>query len=257
MTGKKSRETQKGGVTMYQTRFFPMGDLAISVEFPQEISPDISKQIRAFNIALKNRRIGGILETVPTYCSVLIHYKPEIISYGDLLAELQGILAQSSEITLPPSSVVEIPVLYGGDYGPDLDFVASYNNISPETVVKIHSSGEYLIYMLGFTPGFPYLGGMDERIATPRLESPRVKIPRGSVGIAGNQTGVYPVSSPGGWQLIGQTPILLYDVESTMPILLEAGQYVKFKPINEKEFGAISNAVARGDYEAKRYSKED
>lgn len=242
---------------MESVNFYPVGDLAICVEFAQEISPEISHRIMVFNIALKNNYIDGVLETVPTYCSVLIHYKPEIITFKALLGKLNDILTLSTKIDLPPSKVVEIPVLYGGDYGPDLDFVAKHNNISKEDVIKIHSSTEYLIYMLGFTPGFPYLGGMNEKISTPRLETPRVKIPGGSVGIAGSQTGVYPMDSPGGWQLIGRTPIKLYNnIDNLNPILLEAGQYIKFKPIDENEFNSISNAIALNQFTCICYSKE-
>ncbi|MEG2984683.1 MAG: 5-oxoprolinase subunit PxpB, partial [Peptostreptococcaceae bacterium] len=138
-------------------------------------------------------------------------------------------------------NIVEIPVLYGGEFGPDIETVARHNNLSVEEVMDIHSKGEYLVYMLGFTPGFTYLGGMDNKIETPRLEIPRVKIPAGSVGIAGKQTGVYPIDSPGGWQLIGRTPIKLYDINKERPILLSAGDYVKFVPINKAEYEKMLN----------------
>ena len=153
--------------------------------------------------------------------------------------------------------VMEIPVCYGGEYGPDLDFVAKYNRLTPEEVVRLHTSAEYLIYMLGFTPGFSYMGGMDERIATPRLESPRVLIHAGSVGIAGKQTGLYPLDSPGGWQLIGRTPVRLYDAHRDNPILLDAGLHVKFVPIDEAEFKRIVQRIELGRYHCHTYVKED
>ena len=152
---------------------------------------------------------------------------------------------------------MEIPVLYGGEYGPDLNYVAEYNHLTPEEVVRIHTSAEYLIYMLGFTPGFSYMGGMDERIATPRLESPRVLIPAGSVGIAGKQTGIYPIDSPGGWQLIGRTPVKLYDAHRDNPILLDAGLHVKFIPVDKSEFQRIESRIEQGRYHCHTYVKED
>ncbi|MPN40513.1 Kinase A inhibitor [bioreactor metagenome] len=140
--------------------------------------------------------------------------------------------------------------------GPDIGFVAEHNDKTIEEVVRIHSAPEYLIYMLGFTPGFPYMGGMSAEIATPRLTSPRVKIPGGSVGIAGSQTGVYPIDSPGGWQLIGRTPLKLYDAHREKPILLQAGQYVKYRPVDQAEFDDIAAQVEKGSYIVKTYSRE-
>ena len=224
---------------MAEVRFLLTGDTSLCVEFGNEISNEINKQIRAFNIALANSKIPGIVETVPTYRSLMVHYDPGVILYGSLVKKLQGLLGQLDSIEIPPSEVLEIPVLYGGEEGPDLAFVAEHNGKTPEEVIKIHTSTEYLIYMLGFTPGFTYLGGMSDEIATPRLKTPRVKIPAGSVGIAGSQTGVYPIDSPGGWQLIGRTPLRLFDMERAEPFLLKAGQKVVFKPITQEEYDAI------------------
>jgi inhibitor of KinA len=131
---------------------------------------------------------------------------------------------------------VSIPVCYGGEYGPDLEYVARHHNLTPEEVISIHSEGEYLAYMIGFAPGFPFLGGLSEKIATPRRPSPRTSIPAGSVGIAGMQTGVYPISTPGGWQLIGQTPVKLFLPKQNPPSLLQAGDIVKFEPISKEEY---------------------
>ena len=193
---------------MPDVRFLLSGDTAVTVEFGNEISEHINAQIRAFSIALTESKLSGIVELVPTYRSLMVHYDPEVIPYGALVKKLKGLLGQLDHIQIPPSDVLEIPVLYGGEeMGPDLGFVAEHNHKPPEEVIRIHTSTEYLIYMLGFTPGFTYLGGMSEEIAAPRLAQPRVKIPAGSVGIAGSQTGVYPIDSPGGWQLIGRTPV--------------------------------------------------
>lgn len=237
-------------------RYLVSGDCAVAVEFGNEISPEINRKIRAFKIALEKANIDGIVETVPTYRSLLVHYKPEVIRYDELTKEFQALLGSMDKIQVPPPTVIEIPVLYGGEMGPDLSYVAEHNGLTPEEVVKIHSSREYLIYMLGFIAGFPYLGGMDKKIATPRLKSPRVKIEGGSVGIAGEQTGIYPVASPGGWQLIGRTPLKLYDAEREKPVLLEAGQYIKFCPVTEKEYAQIEKKVNEGTYKYKVYDKE-
>lgn len=237
---------------MDSVRFLPAGDTSLSVEFGNEISVSINKQIRAFTIALEKSSIPGIVELIPTYRSLLVQYNPLEIGYDSLLFRLKGLLAQINQIEIPPSDVLEIPVLYGGDEGPDLAFVAQHNGLTPEEVIKIHTSTEYLIYMLGFTPGFTYLGGMDEKIATPRLETPRVKIPAGSVGIAGAQTGVYPIDSPGGWQLIGLTPVRMYDPTRSEPILPKAGEYIKFYAITRKEFDDIAAQEANGTYTCTR-----
>ena len=233
---------------MADVRFLLTGDTSVSVEFGNEISQSINTRIRALGVALERSPIPGIVETVPTYRSLMIHYDPEVIPFSPLAGRLRELLDQLDRIELPPSQVLEIPVLYGGDVGPDLEFVARHSGKTPEEVVRIHSSAAYLIYMLGFTPGFTYLGGMSQEIAAPRLKNPRVKIPAGSVGIAGSQTGVYPIDSPGGWQLIGRTPVRMYDPNRARPILPQAGQYIKFYPIDRAEFDRIAALEAAEGY---------
>ena len=234
---------------MADVRFLLTGDTSLCAEFGNEISEKINTEIRAFNILLNKSGIRGIVETVPTYRSLMIHYDPEIISYRALMSRLKGLTKQLDSAELPPSEVLEIPVLYGGEMGPDLDFVAEHAGISKEEVIKIHTSVPYLIYMLGFLPGFCYLGGLDERIHTPRLASPRIRIREGSVGIGGNATGIYPMDSPGGWQLMGMTPVKTFDPNREVPILLEAGQYIRFIPVSEDEFHEIRAQVEKGEYE--------
>ncbi len=233
---------------MDKVRYLVSGDCAVCVEFGNEISPEINRKIRAFKIALEKQKIEGIVETIPTYRSLLVVYKPEVIRFGELTKSFDKVLGSMDSIQIPPPSVIEIPVLYGGEMGPDLDNVASCNGITPEEVIQIHTSRDYLIYMLGFIAGFPYLGGMSKKIATPRLKSPRVKIEGGSVGIAGEQTGIYPVASPGGWQLIGRTPLKLYDAEREEPVLLKAGQYIRFRSVTENEYREIEKQVQNDTY---------
>ncbi len=242
---------------MENKRLLQMGDATLVVQFGDTISGKINGQIRAFNLVLRESGIPGIVETVPTYCSLAVHYDPEIIRCEALTERLERLLGRLDQVELPPSQVLEIPVLYGGEAGPDLDFVARHSGKTPEEVVRIHTSTEYLIYMLGFTPGFPYLGGMDESIAAPRLKQPRVKIPAGSVGIAGSQTGVYPVDSPGGWQLIGRTPVRMYDPDRAEPILPRAGEYIQFYPITQKEYDAIAAQEAAGTYVCGRHPRKE
>ena len=241
---------------MSEVRYLVSGDSSVCVEFGNEISPDINRKIRAFKIAVEKSGIPGIVETVPTYRSLLVHYKPEVIGYKAITEIFKSLMGTLDNIEIPPPTVIEIPVLYGGEMGPDIENVASHTGKTVEEVIKIHTSQEYLIYMIGFIAGFPYLGGMSKEIATPRLKEPRVKIDGGSVGIAGEQTGIYPLDSPGGWQLIGRTPLKLYDAEREKPVLLEAGQYIKFRSISQKEFDETAKAVEDGSYKYVTYDKE-
>ena len=241
---------------MSEVRYLVSGDSSVCVEFGNEISPDINRKIRAFKIAVEKSGIPGIVETVPTYRSLLVHYKPEVIGYKAITEKFKSLMGTLDNIEIPPPTVIEIPVLYGGEMGPDIENVASHNGKTVEEVIKIHTSQEYLIYMIGFIAGFPYLGGMSREIAAPRLKSPRVKIDGGSVGIAGEQTGIYPVASPGGWQLIGRTPLKLYDADREKPVLLEAGQYIKFRAVDEAEYEAIEKQVETGTYQYVVFHKE-
>lgn len=235
-------------------QYKPAGDMCLIMEFENEISTKVNSKVRSMYLAIEKSSLAGVEEVIPTYRSLLIHYNPLEVTGDDLIKELQGIEARLQEIELPKPKVVEIPTLYGGDFGPDLEFVAEHNGLSKEEVINIHSQEKYLIYMLGFTPGFPYLGGMPNKIATPRLENPRVRIPAGSVGIAGSQTGIYPIESPGGWRLIGQTPLKLFNPESTPHFLLQAGDYLQFTPIDEEEYHRIKNQVLNDKYNVKIWS---
>ena len=209
---------------MEEVKISTAGDSALLIEFGQEISPEINARITAFVHLLKAQHIEGVQDMIPEEASA--------------------------------SRVFEIPVCYGGEYGPDIENIAKHAGLTEEEVIEIHSSKDYLIYMLGFLPGFSYLGGLDERIHTPRLANPRIRIPAGSVGIGGSQTGIYPLDSPGGWQLLGMTPVKTYDPEREDPILFEAGNYIRFVPVSEEEYKQIKEQVENGTYECVIHTKE-
>jgi len=235
--------------------FEPMGDKGILIKLEQKISSEISAKIRQFTASLEKCPNPAILEIIPAYASICIIYDPLIMDYDGVKKLLSDFLESSVSRGLTNATVFEIPVLYNYETGPDLGFVSEHSGLSVEEVVRVHTSVEYLIYMLGFAPGFPYLGGMDDRISAPRLKVPRKKITPGSVGIAGKQTGMYPIESPGGWQLIGQTPIKLYDPARTPPVYYNAGDYIKYKAIDENTFGHIQELVKKGVYEVKTWPK--
>ena len=218
----------------------PVGDRAISIDFGQVIDPIINRHIRQTIERIKELQLDGIIELVPTYCALLVEYDAMLYSYSEICNIIEPTLEEGmTDTTNELVTVVEVPTVYGGEFGPDLSFVASHNHLSEDEVISIHSGTDYLVYMLGFIPGFTYLGGMDPRIATPRLSSPRTLIPAGSVGIAGEQTGTYPSDSPGGWQIIGRTPVTMYDMSKAQAALLNAGDYVRYVPIDESEFHRI------------------
>lgn len=219
-----------------------VGDMGLMMEFGATISPLIHHRIRVMMHILDREKVAGVIEYLPAYRSLTLLYDPLICSCRKLQERLADLYKNAGEITLPEPKVVELPVCYGGAFGPDLDFVAKSHQLGEEEVIHLHSQPDYSIYMLGFSPGFPFLGGLPEPLRTPRLESPRRKVPAGSVGIANDQTGVYPVESPGGWQLIGRTPLKLFDHQRPEPFLFAAGDILRFKPISEEEYRGLAGA---------------
>ncbi|MBE5035363.1 5-oxoprolinase subunit PxpB [Gallibacter intestinalis] len=234
---------------MKKAKILTAGDSALLIEFEQKIAPEINAQITAFVHLLKEQHIEGVTDLIPAFASLLINYDPRVIGYKDLKARIEELLKIEVSEEASEARVFEIPVCYGGEYGPDIANIAENAGLSEQEVIDIHCSKDYLIYMLGFLPGFVYLGGLDERIHTPRLANPRISIPAGSVGIAASQTGIYPLNSPGGWQLLGMTPVKTYDPERETPILVEAGDYIRFVPVTEEEFLKIKKQVDDGTYE--------
>lgn len=229
--------------TLAPIQLLPLGDKAVVLQFEEEVSDTTHAKIQAVARYLHRHPIPGIIEYVPAYTTLTVYYDPWLLSnkgktdpYDKIVTLLQQVLIKAREQKENGGRLVEIPVCYGGKYGPDLDEVARLNKLTSAKVIELHTRKTYLVHMMGFAPGFPYLGGMDKRIATPRKSTPRAIIPPGSVGIAGAQTGVYPIETPGGWQLIGRTPLVLFDPQREQPSILKAGDLVKFVPISDEEF---------------------
>lgn len=234
---------------MKEIRYLPSGDSALVMEFGNKIDKKINAELSQVVDFLKDKKVSGIRDILPTYRSILINYDPRLLSFEELVEILKKIEIKEKSLDEGKVRLIEIPTLYGGEYGPDIKNVADHANMSEEKVIKIHTGTDYLVYMMGFMPGFTYLGGLDERIATPRLKSPRVKIDAGSVGIAANQTGMYPTDSPGGWQLIGRTPVKLYDEKRKEPVFIHAGDYIRYVSISEDEYNEIKKEVDANTYE--------
>jgi len=234
-----------------QIKYLPCGESAITLEFGNEISPNINAKIRAFILEIEKQKVEGIIEIVPTYRSVLLQYDPLRWTFSALAKKLQELTLAEEEHESKEVTLIEIPTAYGGAYGPDIAFVSEHTKLSQEEIILRHAGADYLVYMLGFIPGFTYLGGMDEALATPRLKTPRLQIPPGSVGIAGTQTGIYPSLSPGGWQIIGRTPLKLYDSAKNPPVFIQAGDYIRYRSITEEEYHTIEREVAADTYQVR------
>jgi KipI family sensor histidine kinase inhibitor len=220
-------------------RIVAAGDSALIVELPARIDPEINARAVALADAVTAENLIGVRDVVPTYCSVAVYFDPLHTNYDRLLAVLEREASHPASSQLATRQPVHIPVCYGGDFGPDLLEVASLARLSEEEVVDIHASITYRVFMLGFVAGFAYLGIVDDRIAMPRHATPRRKVPVGSVGIAGKQTGVYPAETPGCWQIIGRTPLKPYDPHREEPFLMKAGDLVRFDPIDRANYDSF------------------
>jgi len=218
------------------------GDAAVVIEFEERIDPVISTRCAALARRIGTEHLAGVRDVVPTYRSVAVYFDPLAISHAQLTAAIEGIAEEVPAGDQSPGRRIRVPVCYGGEHGPDLAAVASFARVSEEEVVKLHSQTPYRVMMLGFTPGFAYMGTVDARIAAPRLQTPRLTVPRGSVGIAKEQTGIYPADTPGGWQIIGRTPLRPFDLSRADPFLLHSGDDVQFVPITAAEFDAVASA---------------
>jgi len=221
----------------------PASDHSLLVAFGDTIAPEHHLAVVRLTARLLEAPPSWLRDVHPAYSSVLVWHDPLQIDAGAAAEALRRIWAEAAEAPDPPERTVEIPVLYGGGHGPDLADVAAHCGLTEAEVIRRHAAGEYRVYFLGFSPGFPYLGGLDEALATPRLPTPRRRVPAGSVAIGGKQTGVYPVASPGGWRIIGRTPLRLFDPARTPPAWLAMGDRVRFTPVDE----AASAAAAGGE----------
>ena len=222
-----------------RARFRICGDRAMLVEYGEGVDQAVNDKVRAMALVIARQQIAGVESIVPAYRSLSIGYDPLILAPEALKDRLAALEAALAETVIAPPQTVEIPVLYGGENGPDLGVVARHNRLTPEAVIRIHSATVYPIYAVGFAPGFCYLGGLDPRLHTPRLATPRTRVPAGSVGIAEAQTGVYPSDSPGGWQIIGRTPLMLFDPRRADPFLFRAGDRIRFVPISAAQYDRI------------------
>ena len=225
--------------------FSALGDRAVLITLGDTIDEATHRRVRAVTARIDAEPPMGFVDRVPAFASVVVHYEPLLVSgaagrspHDAFVAALRRLLAEVRDDALPPPRTVDIPVCYGGELGPDLEDVARQHGVSAQEVIDIHAGGDYLVYMVGFMPGFAYLGGLSSRIATPRRQTPRTAVPAGSVGIGGEQTGVYPLVSPGGWNLIGRTPRRIFDIDRAEPALLVTGDRVRFHAISVDEFRA-------------------
>jgi len=212
------------------------GDSAVIVEFEERIDAAVNSRVVALARSIQTARLGGVLDVVPTFRSVAVYFDPLRTDFDALSDRLQHAAAEARAVAATPSAPIRIPVWYGGAFGPDLAEVARFAGLTEAEVIARHSAPVYRVFMLGFVPGFAYMGTVDPTIAAPRRSTPRVKVPSGSVGVAGGQTGVYPAETPGGWQIVGRTPLRPFELSRAEPFLLKAGDHVQFYPIVGDQF---------------------
>ena len=236
-------------MTIWRTpRFLPCGDRALSVELGDEITRDLNARVLALEYLIQQRHPPGVDETVPSYRALLVYYDPLVVGYEALIATLRDLLAEARPEVLPPVRTVELPCCYGGELGFELEAAADKLGLARDELARLHAGADYYVYFVGFTPGLPYMTGMPERLTIPRLTNPRLKTPPGSVSIGGVQCCIYSVESPGGFWVLGRTPVRLYDPTAPDPILLRAGDHVRFRPIDRAEYDAIAAEVGAGRY---------
>lgn len=216
-------------------KILPLGDAAVVLQLSPQIDDDINRQVLALERALYAAGIPGVIATVPAYASLTVHYDPVQTDFQTLRDGLLQRLSAPGEVILQEGKTVEVPVIYGGERGADLESVARHCRLPVDEVIRRHAATDYRVHFIGFLPGFPYLGGMHPSLATPRLSTPRAIVKAGSVGIAGAQTGIYPLDSPGGWRIIGWTPLKLFNSFADPPALLAPGDRVRFVPVSPQE----------------------
>jgi inhibitor of KinA len=226
----------------FSVQFQTASDQSLLVYLGQQISLEVHERVMKLLLLLESEPIQGVRNLQPAYSSLLIKFDALRLGHDELQAALRPYLDRLEDVRLPEQREVEIPVCYGGEFGPDLEEVATLHDLTPTQVIELHSAATYVVYFLGFAPGFAYLGGLPETLATPRLNTPRRRVPAGSVGIAGQQTGVYPISTPGGWRLIGRTPLQMFRPDRDPMNLLAIGNRVRFTPVTREQFVAMEKA---------------
>jgi len=222
-----------------QYRIFPLGDQALTIELGDKIDRNINQKCVLLAKHLYQQNLKAVKDIVPAYTTVSVIYDPFLVNtsaYNFMKAEVEQVISTCNWNDEINSRKIEIPVCYHPSLAPDLEELAAAKNISVDDVIHLHSNQSYHVYMIGFLPGFPYMGTVDEKIATPRKQKPHLKVEAGSIGIAGMQTGIYPLSSPGGWNIIGQIPVIMFDVSKEQPCYLQQGDEVRFMPISLEEF---------------------
>jgi KipI family sensor histidine kinase inhibitor len=212
----------------FKPEIAPLGDSVLLVQLGDEIDITVNRHAHALAALIHGSPLTGLIETVPAYTTLAIHYDPLILKYDEIHQWVRRKLERMEEGNARQPRQFEVPVRYGGEYGVDLKSVAEYHGLHVEDVIRIHSEKTYTIYMMGFTPGFPYMGKLDDAIVMPRLETPRTRVPAGTVAIAGSQTGIYPIDSPGGWRLIGHTSLRIFDPSSESPFMFSPGDEIRF-----------------------------
>ncbi|WP_459502623.1 5-oxoprolinase subunit PxpB [Bacillus sp. C1] len=226
-------------------KFSALGDQAVVVTFGEEIDLDIYENVQKLRGLLQGNPFYGLIECVPSFTSLTVYYdvyklwkgyERKVVPYDFVCEYVNRLFRHNQNNTKKQCDYISIPVCYGGEYGPDLKEVAAYHGLCTSEVIRLHSEATYFVYMLGFTPGFPYLGGMPKELETPRKQTPRLQIAPGSVGIGGSQTGIYPLETPGGWNIIGRTPIALFQPNEEKPTYVQSGMYLRFTPISEEEY---------------------
>jgi len=233
---------------MSEPSIVPVGDCALRVVFDNKIDPSINQLVNSLDQKLTELSIPGVTETIPAFRVLTVLYDPEITDLNTLSKTIRQLLSDQNELKSREKRVVHIPVCYDKSFGPDLEELSRHSGLSIEEIIAVHSGRDYLIYMMGFLPGFAYLGGLDPSLHMPRLDTPRTSIEAGAVGIAGSQTGMYPMASPGGWRLIGSTPVTLFDPKRHDPFLYEAGDYIRFEPVSREDYDQIKADCREGIY---------
>ncbi len=229
------------------TEFLSCGDTALVVQFGETVDAETNRRVMGLDATIRRHAIPGIVETVPTFRSLMIHYDPRRTSREALVGEVEPLLADEGALDASFSRWT-LPVCYGPEHAPDLEDVARRTGLSPERVIAVHSGVTYRVYMIGFLPGFPYMGDLPRELELPRREEPRTRVPAGSIAIATTQTVVYPCESPGGWHLIGRTPVPMFTLSREQPVLFRPGDEIRFKAVEAAEYDDIAARAAAGSF---------